>query len=93
MNKIMPVLKPAFSLQPIGMTYKAQRQNNSRILSYAALNLNMLKEMLRNKFENTEYKSAGKDVQNFIRDKDSLLIWPPSLFISILDDLAAAENS
>lgn len=51
------------------------------------LTLDRVKELLKNKFETTDYESAKKDVSNFISDVDSLNIWKKELFLATLDEL------
>lgn len=51
------------------------------------LTLEKVKEMLRNKFETTDYESAKEDVSNFIYDKDSLKLWKKELFLSTINML------
>lgn len=51
------------------------------------LTLDIVKEMLRNKFETTDYESAKQDVSNFINDKSKIVLWNKELFISTLDNL------
>lgn len=62
-------------------------KNTGKINSDVTLTLDLVKEMLFNKFSNVDYKSAKEDVKNFIVDKDSLNLWKKELFISTLDDL------
>ena len=62
-------------------------KNTGKINSDVTLTLDMVKEMLFNKFSNVDYKSAKEDVKNFIVDKDSLNLWKKELFISTLDNL------
>ena len=51
------------------------------------LTLEKVKEMLRNKFETTDYECAKEDVSNFIYDKDSLKLWKKELFLSTINML------
>ena len=51
------------------------------------LTLEKVKELLKEKFESTNYESAKEDVSNFITDKDSLMLWKKELFISTLKEL------
>ena len=53
------------------------------------LTLDMVKDMLKERFALTDYESAKKDVSNFIEDTDSLKIWKKELFISTIDELKA----
>lgn len=55
------------------------------------LTIGLLKELLKNKFENVDYESAKQDVSNFIADKDGLRIWKKELFISTLNHLQVKE--
>lgn len=54
-----------------------------------SLSIEKVKELLREKFEKTDYQSAKNDVTNFIVDKESLNLWKKELFISTLDELRA----
>lgn len=56
------------------------------------LTLDKVKDMLKNKFEIVDYKSAKEDVSNFISDKDSLKIWKKELFISTIDELTVVNE-
>ena len=53
------------------------------------ITLEKVKELLKAKFESTDYVSAKKDVSSFISDQDSLKIWKKELFLSSLDALFA----
>lgn len=53
----------------------------------ATLTIDMVKDLLKNKFINTDYKSAKDDVSTFINDSESLKLWSSTLFISTLDKL------
>ena len=64
-------------------------KNTGKIDSSVSLSLNMVKEMLRDKFNAVDYESAKEDVSNFIENKSALDIWKPALFISTLDYLEA----
>ena len=46
-----------------------------------------VKELLKEKFETTNYESAKEDVTNFVNDKDGLKLWKKELFISTIDSL------
>ena len=65
-------------------------KNTGKIDSSVSLSLNMVKEMLRDKFNAVDYESAKEDVSNFIENKSALDIWKPALFISTLDYLEAS---
>ena len=64
-------------------------KNNNKINDDVTLTLDTLKEMLKNRFSNTDYESAKEDVSKFIMNKDGLKVWGPDLFISTLDELKA----
>ena len=64
-------------------------KNTGKIDKNTVLSLEMVKEMLKERFMNTDYQSAKQDVLNFINDKDSLVFWKKELFISTLDELKA----
>ena len=51
------------------------------------LTLEKVKELLKGKFESTDYESAKKDVSNFISDKENLKLWKKDLFVATLDEL------
>ena len=62
-------------------------KNTGKISEDAVLTLGMVKEMLREKFNNTNYESAKQDLSYFIDNKDSLQFWKKELFFSTLDQL------
>ena len=64
-------------------------KNTGKISNDASLTLNMVKEMLKEKFLSVNYESAKEDVSNFIKNKESLTLWKPDLFLSSLDELKA----
>ena len=49
--------------------------------------INLLKEMLQNKFSEIDFEEAKEDVIPFIKDVSSLNLWSKELFISITDKL------
>lgn len=51
--------------------------------------INVLKEMLTNKFNEINYNDAKEDVIAFIKDKDSLNLWTKEFFIEITKNLNA----
>ncbi len=51
------------------------------------LTLARVKELLKARFEAVDYKSAEKDVSNFLGDKTSLMLWKKDLFLSTLEEL------
>ena len=57
------------------------------------LTLEKVKEMLRIKFESTDYESAKKDVSNFIYNKESLNVWGKDLFLSTIESLKCDEKN
>ena len=53
------------------------------------LTIEKVKELLKAKFESTDYEYAKEDVSNFIYNKDSLNLWKKELFISTINELNA----
>lgn len=51
--------------------------------------INVLKEMLTNKFNEINYNDVKEDVIAFIEDKDSLNLWTKEFFIEITKNLNA----
>jgi len=68
-------------------------KNTGKIASDAVLTLEIVKEMLKEKFSTVDYESAKEDVSHFISDKQSLDLWKADLFISTLDDLDGFHTS
>lgn len=62
-------------------------KNTGKLNIDSSLSLDMVRNMLREKFNTIDYESAKEDVSNFINDKSVLEIWKPALFVSTLDDL------
>lgn len=50
-------------------------------------NIDILKEMLKSKFNEIDYQDAKEDVKPFIKDINSLNIWSKEFFISITNNL------
>lgn len=50
-------------------------------------NIDILKEMLINKFNEIDYQDAKEDVKPFIKDVNSLNIWSKEFFVSITEKL------
>lgn len=63
------------------------KNTGDKIDDNEVLTLQKVKDLLKGKFEITDYESAKEDVSNFISDKDSLKIWKKELFISTLTNL------
>lgn len=51
------------------------------------LTLEIVKDLLRAKFESTDYESAKEDVYSFIDNKDDLSVWKKELFLSTIEKL------
>jgi len=62
-------------------------KNTGKIGNDTVLTVDLLKRMLEEKFQSTDYQSAKEDVAVFISDTDSLMFWKPELFISTLSGL------
>lgn len=52
-----------------------------------SLTLEIVKDLLRTKFESTDYESAKEDVYSFIDNKDDLSVWKKELFLSTIEKL------
>ena len=50
-------------------------------------NLNTLKELLINKFNEIDYIEAKEDVIPFIKNVDSISVWSKEFFINITENL------
>ena len=72
----------------INLIYLANKLKNShRIKQDETLTLDIVKQMLKERFESLDYELAKNDVINFINNPDSLMFWNKELFISTLDNL------
>ena len=52
-----------------------------------SLTREIVKDLLRTKFESTDYESAKEDVYSFIDNKDDLSVWKKELFLSTIEKL------
>ena len=52
-----------------------------------SFDINMLKDLLNNKFKEINYSNAKEDVITFIEDKDSLNLWSEDFFTEITKNL------
>ena len=50
-------------------------------------NIDILKDVLINKFNEIDYQDAKEDVRPFIRDVNNLNIWSKEFFVSITDKI------
>ena len=50
-------------------------------------NLEVVKQMLKERFENIDYEQAKQDVEPFIRDTNSLIVWGAEFFKQITEEL------
>lgn len=62
-------------------------KNTGAIPPSEKLTLEKTKEILKARFEMTDYESAKEDVSNFVSDKSVLSLWKKELFLATLDDL------
>ena len=69
------------------------KNTGGKIGDNETLTLEKVKELLKNKFETTDYESAKEDVSNFINDKESLRVWGENLFLSTIVFLKCAEEN
>lgn len=75
----------AFNLQYLENKLK----NTGTIAPEASVTLEMVKQMLEDKFMSVNYEAAKEDVSSFISDTYNLKIWKPELFISTLNEIHA----
>lgn len=75
----------------VNLKYLENKLKNSggKISDNELLTINKVKELLKERFEITDYESAKEDVSSFISDIDSVKLWKKELFISTLDNLKA----
>ena len=72
----------------LNLIYLENKLKNTGVINKdEKLTLEKVKELLKYKFERTDYESAKKDVSSFIDDKNSLRFWKKELFLSTLDNL------
>ena len=72
----------------INLIYLANKLKNSHCIKQdETLTLDIVKQMLKERFESLDYELAKNDVINFINNPDSLMFWNKELFISTLDNL------
>ena len=62
------------------------------IAKESEFNIEILKEMLNEKFQEIDYTNAKEDVITFINDKDSLNLWSAEFFIEITKNLEETNN-
>ena len=62
-------------------------KNSNKISRETKLDLNAVKDLLKDKFMSLNYELAKSDVKNFIDNPYSLDIWGKDLFLSTLDGL------
>ena len=67
------------------------KNTGGKIDDNETLSLEKVKDLLKEKFETTDYESAKKDVSGFITNQDSLAVWKKELFISTLDELSTTK--
>ena len=62
-------------------------KNTGKLKESETLSLDIVKQMLSEKFLKVDYALAKKDVENFIENKDSLNFWKKDLFVSTVESL------
>ena len=78
---------------PVNLIYLENKlKATGKISADSALTPEMVKKMLSDKFNTTDYQSAKEDVASFIKDTEGLKYWSPSLFISTLSKLQFTEK-
>ena len=75
-----------------GINVNIELLNNKLIASnylksYSEFNIDVLKNLLIEKFNEIDYKEAKEDVLPFIKNIDSINIWSKDFFISITEEL------
>lgn len=74
---------------PINLTYlESKLKNSNRIKQNEKITIDIVKQMLKERFESIDYELAKKDVVSFINNPDSLMYWNKDMFISTLDNLS-----
>lgn len=68
---------------------EARLKQTKTIKQDVELTIDLLKEILSNRFNEIDYKNAKEDVIPFIKDKKSLEIWSKEFFISITEKIIA----
>jgi len=68
----------------VNLDHLKARLIDSGVLSESDnFDIDILREMLCDRFQSIDYESANDDVKNFIRNKKQLEIWKPEFFIEI----------
>lgn len=62
-------------------------KNTGKISKDTKLTIDIIKELLDKKFKSVNFEAAKEDVNNFIKDKDSLKLWSTDLFLSTIEGL------
>ena len=72
----------------LNIRYLENKLKNTGIISKdVTLTLDMVKQMLNDKFTNTDYESAKEDVVHFVDNVEEIQSWKKELFLSTLDEL------
>ena len=72
----------------INLTYLENKlRNTGGIIGDEPLDLERVKELLKDKFDNVDYESAKEDVASFVENKESLNLWKKELFLATLEYL------
>lgn len=73
---------------PVNITFLQEAMKQSGDLNKDAnLNIELLKELLKQKFKFLDYNLAKQDVIPFIKNTDELKLWGPELFLSTVDKI------
>ena len=71
------------------LKYLENKLKNTGVIDESVtLSLDMVKDLLKERFNKVDYELAKKDVVTFIENKESLSVWKKDLFLSTLDQLS-----
>ena len=68
---------------------EARLKQTKTIKQDVKLTIDLLKEILSNRFKEIDYKNAKEDIIPFIKDEKLLEIWNKEFFISITEKITA----
>lgn len=72
----------------INIQHLRERLIDSNFISQTdTFDINILKEMLYERFDSIDFDSAKEDVKNFVKDKSALELWEPEFFKEITKNI------